>query len=706
MCVNFHLNNVSCHTSSATPLVEFIPDSNDSWLAATFPLTEHVVGSLVQMDHRYSLQAIPLFEFADRQSVPDVDASDDVPHEETVTASANIGPEIADIVEAGICDKPCENERLGETRFFVASCHNSKGKRVWDKKHYCKFCGIPFAKLPRHFAQMHSDEVDVSHFLACDVKSTKRKLLIRKLVNDGDYNHNFKVFQDKRGELIPCRRPSASCTGSVVPNDFVPCEMCFGMFMKSDLWKHRKKCSLRPCDAENGNSVRRRHMQSSNALLLPICDEASKGLKHSILHTMNNDDVSDVVRSDRLIARFGSRLFMKNGHLTHRHQYISQRMRELGRLVLGLADTVGKVRVNLADYIHPSKFESIVNAIYLVCGFNHETHSFRNPSLPLKLGHSLKLCAEIVQAEAIIGDNQRRRAEAGDFIELCTRLWKWKISTHAISDLRQKKFNKPQLLPLTADIAKLHKFLVNAAQENAACLIASIGVAEADTTGETKADVGAWSALAQIALCQTVIFNRRRGGETERIKLSQFELCAKTVPDEVILSSLSPIERQLCASTWRLEIPGKRGRKVPVMFTEEMKATIDLLVSSRAAAKIPSSNTFLFARSSAMSCIRSNVCLHKLSRLCKADHPELITTTRLRKHIATVSQILNLKGNELDMLASYLGHNINIHRDYYRLPLDTLEVAKVSRILLAMEKGSTHFHGKSLEEIDININGK
>jgi hypothetical protein len=38
----------------------------------------------------------------------------------------------------------------------------------------------------------------------------------------------------------------------------------------------------------------------------------------------------------------------------------------------------------------------------------------------------------------------------------------------------------------------------------------------------------------------------------------------------------------------------------------------------------------------------------------------------------------------------------------YRLPLDYLQVAKVSRVLLAMEKGSlAAFKGKSLDEMDI-----
>ncbi|XP_073715809.1 uncharacterized protein [Misgurnus anguillicaudatus] len=67
-----------------------------------------------------------------------------------------------------------------------------------------------------------------------------------------------------------------------------------------------------------------------------------------------------------------------------------------------------------------------------------------------------------------------------------------------------------------------------------------------------------------------------------------------------------------------------------------------------------------------------------------------------------MSQILNLKDNELDQLANFLGHDIRVHRDYYRLPDATIEIAKISKLLLAMEKGTlASFQGKSLSEIEI-----
>ncbi|KAK3516025.1 hypothetical protein QTP70_001870 [Hemibagrus guttatus] len=58
--------------------------------------------------------------------------------------------------------------------------------------------------------------------------------------------------------------------------------------------------------------------------------------------------------------------------------------------------------------------------------------------------------------------------------------------------------------------------------------------------------------------------------------------------------------------------------------------------------------------------------------------------------------------NELDQVADFLGHDIRVHREYYRLPEATIQLAKISKLLLAMEKGRLpDLQGKSLDDIEI-----
>lgn len=58
----------------------------------------------------------------------------------------------------------------------------------------------------------------------------------------------------------------------------------------------------------------------------------------------------------------------------------------------------------------------------------------------------------------------------------------------------------------------------------------------------------------------------------------------------------------------------------------------------------------------------------------------------------------------MDILAQFMGHDIRVHRNFYRLPQDTLQMATVSKLLLALEEGNVgNFRGKSLEEIELNM---
>ena len=101
--------------------------------------------------------------------------------------------------------------------------------------------------------------------------------------------------------------------------------------------------------------------------------------------------------------------------------------------------------------------------------------------------------------------------------------------------------------------------------------------------------------------------------------------------------------------------------------------------------------------------IRDNDALRKHVRMCQLECPEAITSTKLRKHTATLSQLLNLKDQELEMLTAFLGHDIKVHREYYRLPEDRLKIAKCDKLFILMDKVKINdFAWKTLDEIEID----
>lgn len=174
-----------------------------------------------------------------------------------------------------------------------------------------------------------------------------------------------------------------------------------------------------------------------------------------------------------------------------------------------------------------------------------------------------------------------------------------------------------------------------------------------------------------------------------------------------INQSLSPFEQKLCKVLKRIELVGKRGRTVPVLLTNETHEWINLLVETRSDVGVHPTNKYIFARPNygSQGHIRGSDCIREFSEECGAERPTLLRSTKLRFQTATLSQILNLKDHELDLLADFLGHDIRVHREFYRLPEHTLQVAKISKILIAMETGQMAKQaGRSLDEISVNAN--
>ncbi|XP_030830821.1 uncharacterized protein LOC105441828 [Strongylocentrotus purpuratus] len=56
----------------------------------------------------------------------------------------------------------------------------------------------------------------------------------------------------------------------------------------------------------------------------------------------------------------------------------------------------------------------------------------------------------------------------------------------------------------------------------------------------------------------------------------------------------------------------------------------------------------------------------------------------------------------MDIVANFLGHDLHVHREFYRLPNEVLQVAKVTKILLTMEQGGEGLsQGETLDNVPV-----
>ncbi|KTF92489.1 hypothetical protein cypCar_00049226, partial [Cyprinus carpio] len=557
------------------------------------------------------------------------------------------------------------------------------GSRRYNKKHHCLYCGQVVQKMSRHLSRRHSDVVEVAKALSLPKNSKERRRQLDFLRNKGNFEHNTQVLESRKGKLIPWKQPKKMTDGQ----EFMHCVYCYGMFRKRAMWRHFQVCNFKP----QGKTSKRGKTRVQ--ALCAFAEPAPSGFSDAywkFLSGMNQDEVAVAIKEDRCILEYGYRQFRKNEYVISQHQYIRQKLRELGRLVLE-AKKLTHVKT-IKELIKPEKYTHVVSAARCLAGFSGETGKYKRPSLARKVGHGLHALAMFIKSEGLKMKDQQTAKDAEEFALLYQESWKFDIASQALTQLNQTKWNSPQILPFTQDVQRLHCYLSEKQQK------------QLNALQEEPSPLN-WKDLAKVTLAQVILFNRRRAGEVSRMSLSAFMSKDTSETHEDVNLALTALEQKLCKHFVRIAIVGKRGRKVPVLLTPVMRESIDTLTEKREECGVLSENGYLFALPLSVHYLRGSDCIRQFVNECDdLKHPKALTSTKLRKHIATLSTVLNLKTTELDQLADFLGHNIEVHRKHYRLPEGTLQLAKISKVLLALEQGRLgEYKGKNLDEIQLDV---
>ncbi|XP_030580889.1 uncharacterized protein LOC115777194 [Archocentrus centrarchus] len=353
----------------------------------------------------------------------------------------------------------------------------SGGKRRWDKKHYCVFCRRPQVKIARHLLRKHADEQEVVSASALPTGSKQRHLLLEHLRCRGNYLHNIEVIRQGSGEIVPWRQPSEDvdarnylpcplCLGFFLRADLwkhqVSCRKKLGINPSeaeatSDPTNNttsdstgKSACDVtkenipsdssgetietgtsdtgtkRPMTSDPGvdqnattdpseNRPRKRtRVQAAASRLLPISSGASESCSE-ILHRMNQDNVSYEVKSDWLICKYGNKLMGNQDGGQRRYDYVSQKLRELGRLLLAAKSLDSGVQ-SLQDLLAPGRLSLALSAARKAAGYR-----WSRPPLAVKT--TLKTVCEIAIGESLQDGDWEAAAKTTDFYHMLGREW-------------------------------------------------------------------------------------------------------------------------------------------------------------------------------------------------------------------------------------------------------------------------------------------
>ena len=569
-----------------------------------------------------------------------------------------------------------------------------KQQRVYDKRNVCLYCEKRIeVKIGRHYLSCHADEPQVAQISVLPITSKERKAQLELLRHRGNFYHNERVISTGKGELIISRRPAKSDNTSEV-DDFTPCPQCLGYVKKTNLWRH---CTYRCIARKSGGPVEGRGYLEIQSEMLQHPDSfhgASASLKKVVLPSMRNDDITQVCKGDPIILEHGNQWLKKLG--ATKKNLVSSKMRNGAALLLELRKS--HKGTSMSDFLTAGNFNLVIEAVETragnidLDGEEEDLRQYEHPSTAMRLGHDLVRFASIKKCLAIRKNDPIAEKEARGYLEIHEDEFDIKIAAGARSMLEERKFNNPATLPTTEEVKTLSTHIVDELKHK--------------VDGFEHATQKDYKELQKLTLARLITFNRRRPGESAALKVRTYKERPDwhTARNDEVEKSLSSVEKQLLRSLDLVEIRGKRGRRVSLIVPPLAKRALGVIVEQRAQFGMLPSNKYVFGIPGKNTHMRGNDAVAsscKSARL-KGLSPETLKSTDMRKYVGTVTQVLALPENELDWVANHLGHDIRIHRQFYRLTDSTIELAKVSKLLIAMDHGKLgEFAGKTLDDIDL-----
>lgn len=580
---------------------------------------------------------------------------------------------------------PGNNRNQGDSKIQSAAVRGRRGRGGGTT--ICFLCQKEFPRIDAHLKTHMSEDADIAQAFGLPAGSKQRKELLEKLRNRGNSLRDGEVLKTQCEGKTSAKRKS--------------CVHCKGMFSPYRLSTHVMNCSSKPEEKQQ--------QEEEPELVILACssDVRDDGVLKILGHL--HEDVARALSSDLSLDLFSKSLYSLHGHDPAKHNYIRQKILELGRFLLAMRKT--SPVLTLADVVKPANFLNMVKVVKEITGFDTAQEI---PSHALRIGQSLFEVSDIVQCQALLIGDQELVNSTTEFKKLYQAKWPEYISQSALtavvdltdgsptapdvdgltaqldgrveqaaeqncpSPARQQTHqtaNKPSELPPAEDVGMLHNHLDHKAKSAAAAL-------KEQPTAEN------YSSLARATLSKMVLLNHEQVSELSKMKLQNFleRECLNKL-EEV---GLTEYEQKLCCYFQRVGLKGSGGREVAALLTPPLVTALDLLIGKRRECGVPDDNDYLFAVPKCQTYYRGHQSLGLFADKCGAQRPDYLRSARLRKRVAIASRIVSFRDHELDRLSTFLGQEVAVQRRFCWLSEPNEQSARISTLLQALEKGKLH----------------
>ncbi|KAK4880746.1 hypothetical protein RN001_008892 [Aquatica leii] len=451
---------------------------------------------------------------------------------------------------------------------------------------------------------------------------------------------------------------------------------------------------------ERQHSNKPEHQAQSQTLLACAADTentaAAIQLKNEVFLRMRADDIAFIAKKDDLIRRYGENYLKRH----KRAQIVvpcSNKIRECAKLLKETRRRTNNNNLTFFDIISTCYYDIIVASAKTISRYDDTLKKYLAPSLAIHLGTTLKqisdLCSHLILKGAFKCNNiEEKLKDLKRFKQMVETQWNCDISSIALKDLAENKWNKPVKLPLTKDVLQLRHYLDQVANENFYIL------------QKQTFDKKAFRTLTEVSLILTILFNRRRIGDVQYVYVDSYLKDFESFDQTEFLDALTDSEKVLTANYKKVVAGGKGSRAIVILFPKNVQTYINLLLNIRSNSDIvPKVNPYLFACPGVeKQWIRADVIIRKFANASGIENPEAISSNRLRKQIGTLMQILNLNKEEYAQFSKFMGHTEKTHAEFYEITQDAYQAAKVLKLLTLFDEGKgLEYKGKPLNEINL-----
>lgn len=531
--------------------------------------------------------------------------------------------------------------------------------RIWDKRDLCPFCFDEITHFSRHLLRKHKDETEVKNIMSLTPSDPGRKAIFDALRKKGNY-----TLMTEKKTYCPVRRPDKSTELHSSSDEYTPCNFCLGLYKKRFLYRHVQKCKSKPDNYQKSRMRANPNGESQTLLAIHYGAHGSflskSRLKMEVFPIMAADEISATAKSDPLICIYGESYLGKHKRAQIVNK-VSNEIREFARLLITLRK-ISDVKT-MIDVLDPEMFEPIIEAVKIISGYDTEKKSFRAPSLALHMRTNLaNLCGTaekvILQKNKLFpcDDREIKLKEIKRLKNLVTNHFTAEIASLALKDLNEKKWLKQVGVPKTSDIEKFQTFIKSQAEESYSKL------------QENLNNPHYYSMLVKTTLALTTIINRKRIGEVQYLTIETYRRDFSALNLEEFQRTLTKHELELSTKFKRIVTGGKGSRPVPILFPKRLENYVDCILKVRDHTEIvPKTNPYVFALPNCKDhWISGYHVVRKLAIDSKVENPGLMTSTRFRKHLATIMQLLNYEKDEMEQIARFMGHNMRTHEQFYR----------------------------------------